>query len=128
MGADDYVSALVGSRDSAAQLTPIEVTAPSEGGSRNIIARAALEQHGDVSVYDAVLRMRPGWLRGRGVANLSGQAFSTGVFRNGRFLGGLNVLTRIDVEFVEEIRYYSRRDAQTRWGFGNDVIEIVDRK
>lgn len=127
MSVDDLLADLVGAGDSATRLEPIEVSAPS-GGSGNVISRADLEDYSDLSAYDAVLRLRPGWTRGRGVANLQGQAFTTGVFRNGRFIGGLSVLTRIHIEFVEEIRYYSRRDAQTRWGFGNDVIEIIDRK
>lgn len=76
--------------------------------------------------YDIVQRLRPGWLRGRGPASLSGAPALPVVYVDDIRSGGLVALERIPAGIVERITFVSGRDASVRYGLdtGGGVILV----
>jgi hypothetical protein len=99
--------------------------------SRNVITQEELEEVPDLTAVEVVSRLRPSWLRNRGTINFGGTTSNPVVFRNGKYMGDLAVLSAIPVEEIGEIWYFDRMDVAQRWGsrrFPGGVIEIVDRR
>jgi hypothetical protein len=106
-------------------------TAPTAIGSRNVITQEALEQSGlqESSIWDAVERLRPNWLRSR-TSTIGFDRVYPVVFVDGSRFGGVDVLRSLRVQNVDEIRYLSPQDATTRYGTGylGGVIAITHRR
>ncbi len=83
-------------------------------GSRDLITEEELAQSPDLSLYDAVRRMRPQWLQVRGTGTESPRVYVDGASR-----GGLDELRSLRVPDVREVRYMGSRDATTRFGTGH---------
>ncbi len=82
-----------------------------------------------VSLYQAVQRLRPAWLRpSRGVSG-SGQRFEPLVYLDDRRFGPIGSLRQLRVSDAEELRYISASDATTRYGTGvpAGVIAVYTR-
>lgn len=96
------------------------------GGPYGPITRSVLAQMGSGSVWDAVERARPHWLRPRGVDRTSGPVDPV-VILNGQERFELADLRTLSLEGVREIRFVPPRDATTRWGtgFAGGVILVV---
>lgn len=96
-----------------------------------MISRAELDAAGSVSVYDAVLRLRPGFLRGRGPTSVVNRAARTlpVVFLNDVEYGELESLHRLPASRIEEVRYYSGPEAATKFGstYGAGAIALKAR-
>jgi hypothetical protein len=87
---------------------------------RNLITGEELTQTGELTtLFDAIRRLRPTWLRGRG--NLSAKVFIDGVE-----LGGTGVLRDYRVDEVRECRFVPAADATMRFGtgYGGGVIQV----
>ena len=96
--------------------------APGSGSAstRNVITAEQLADMNQGSAYDAVQRLRPRWLQGRGVSSVrSGTPELAQVYLDGALVGGLQALTRISISNIREIRYLDGRDATTRFGTGH---------
>jgi hypothetical protein len=79
------------------------------------------------TAYDAISRLRPGWLASRGPTSFdTGTAFAT-VFVDGHPYGDLGSLRNIQAYDVADARYYDVTEAGARFGIrgGNSgVIEV----
>lgn len=78
------------------------------------------------TAYEVVQRLRPGWLRGRGPASLSGAEGLPLVYIDGIRSGGIEALGNVHAGIVTEIRFLSGRDASVTYGLdhGSGVIEV----
>ena len=110
----------------AAELT---LEAPTEQ-SRNVdmVTGAELEETLETTVYDALQRLRPQWLRARGVARTGGNQ-SVSVFINRQRMGDVDFLRTLQPDVVREIRFYSGTEATMTFGSDNTggVINITRR-
>jgi hypothetical protein len=99
-------------------------------GSSSIITRAELNTLDLSTAYDAVQRLRPQFLRGRGSTSIRNpQPVLPVVYIAGVKQGGPEALHRVRVSEVAEIRYIGASDATTRYGTGHTggAIEVVLR-
>jgi hypothetical protein len=72
------------------------------------------------NAYDAVTRLRPGWLRSRGPTSLSGPQSGIPVYvNNQRHSLQATGLRDISVEMVERIERLTAAQAHTRFGAGH---------
>ena len=112
-------------------LTLLAAACASGGGSgesgprsnRNLITGEELTQVAEVdTAFDAIQRLRPNWLRGRGGS-------SPKVFIDGVQMGNAGVLRNYRVDVIRECRYIPPADASLRFGtgFGGGVIEVLTR-
>ena len=101
-------------------------TRPSNSSA--VITRAELGAAGSVSTYDAVLRLRPYFLRDRGPTSLVNQSTRTRsvVFVDDREYGEIEALKNFPAERVDEVRFFSGLEATTRVGsaYGAGVIQL----
>ena len=89
----------------------------------NLITNAELIELTDVNtVFDAIRRLHPNWLTGRGGSPAR-------VFVDGMDMGSTDILRNYRVNQVEEVRFVSPSDAPMRFGtgFGGGVIEVITR-
>jgi len=112
-------------------LTLLAAACASGGGSgesgprrnRNLITSEELTQVGEVgTAFDAIQRLRPNWLRGRGTS-------SAKVFVDGVQMGGTGVLRNYRVGVIRECRFIPPADASMRFGtgYGGGVIEVFTK-
>ncbi|HST60368.1 MAG TPA: hypothetical protein VLK84_16795 [Longimicrobium sp.] len=78
---------------------------------RDVITREELEQTGTANLYDAVERLRPHWMRGRGGSNLGGGGHTIVVYQNDAQLGPLEALRSLNLDFAEELRFLDSSQA-----------------
>ncbi len=93
------------------------------GGSGNTISAENLAGVRDLTVFEAIQRLRPRWLRSRGGSPLP-IVFVDGVRR-----GGPDELKSIPANIVTGIRFIDGRMATTRYGagFGGGMIQVTTR-
>jgi hypothetical protein len=72
---------------------------------RDVISREELAASGTTNLYEAVQRLRPGWLRGGSASNLGGGGQGYVVYQDNARLGGLDALRQVSIEFAEELRF-----------------------
>ena len=112
-------------------LTLLAAACASGGGSgesgprrnRNLITSEELTEVAEVdTVFDAIRRLRPNWLRGRGTSSVR-------VFVDGVQMGGTGALRNYRVDVIRECRFISPTDASLRFGtgYGGGVIEVFTR-
>lgn len=87
----------------------------SGGGDRNLITAEDMADMQHVSALDAVRRLKPNWLRRRGVDSFRG-SFPMAVVVNGVVAGGVRILESYRCGDVKEIRYLNARAATMRYG------------
>lgn len=98
------------------------------GSSRYVVTEADLAGVGDRSVYDALLQLKPAFLRSRDTQTTSHQDITpVHVFVDGGRTEGLEVLRTIPANTVREVRFYEPQQANTRFGTGHNggVIEVT---
>ncbi len=86
----------------------------SSGSTRDTLTRADLLETNEETLYEAIQRLRPRWLRARG-ANLEGRTLPQ-VFVDGSPRGDASVLRQIRVLDVTDVRFLSAIDAATLYG------------
>jgi hypothetical protein len=101
-------------------------TSPS--GSRDVLTAKDLAESGDPNLLLALERLRPNWVRPRGVVSLSGPS-PVVAYVNGLRVGGVEYLVDITINEVELVRFVSASDAATRYGLNvvSGVIEVTTR-
>lgn len=99
---------------------------PEPRVSHELITRAELAGHDDLSAFEVVRRLRPTWLRYRGQAVLSSpEREGLRVYLDGSFFGDAEALGRLRVRAIEEIRFLDSRQATMRFGTGHTVGAIM---
>lgn len=98
------------------------------GSSSAVITRAELNAAGSGSTYDAVVRLRPHFLRDRGPTSLVNESTRTRsvVFVDDREYGEIESMKNVPAQRVEEVRFYPGLEATTRFGsaYGAGVIQL----
>ncbi len=89
------------------------------GGRANLLTVADMSEVQQLSVYQAIQRLRPRWLRQR--SNRLPNVYIDGSRRT----GGLDDLRSMRTSEVQEMQYLSGSDATTRFGTGNDGGAIL---
>lgn len=90
-----------------------ESTAPPRRQRRrsDVITAAELAESNTSNLYEAVERLRPQWLRPRGVTNFSGGGTALYVYQGNTQLGGVEALRSMNIDFAEEIRFLDSTQA-----------------
>ena len=97
--------------------------------SSTLITREELLTTNAPDAYQAVERLHPDWLRGRGLTSLTGAPPQVLVYLDGQRIGGVSMLTRFTLTGIKEIRFHNASDATQRWGTGHSagVIEVISQ-
>ena len=94
--------------------------------SHYVVTEQELANVGDLSAYDALLRLRPAFLRTRDVQTPTHQNVQpVSVFVDGARTEGLDVLRTMLARTVKEMRFYEPAEANTRFGTGNNGGAIL---
>ena len=118
---------LVAASLSTACATGSSGTSSSDSGSRfDVITReqlAEIQATEDISLYDAVRRLHPNWLRGRGTSA------PVMVHFNGARLGGAGELRRFRISDVQYVEHMEGPQATQRFGtgYGAGVLLVFGR-
>lgn len=100
-------------------------TANAPHRNRDVIAAEEIASVDVPTAYDLIRRLRPEFLRPRGVSGVRG-SISPSIYINGiKAPDGLQQLQNINREDVLEIRWLSATDATTRFGTGNSGGAIM---
>ncbi|MGH7617174.1 MAG: hypothetical protein ACREPM_08110 [Gemmatimonadaceae bacterium] len=106
---------------------------PRTRSDRAVISTEELRSSRETSLYDAIQRMRPEWLRTRGATSIqTGMSGNTApdainVFQDLQKLGSVDVLRSIAITQASSLRFYTASEAQMRFGTGNPngAIQII---
>ena len=105
-------------------------TATGSGRHRsgNLLTAAEIaENHADVnSAYDAVARLRPNWLTGRGPSS-SSSGETAQVFVDGQVIGDVQAMRNIQAYYVASMEYFDTSQAGAKFGIragGAGAIEV----
>lgn len=97
-------------------------------GSANgsVITRDQIAAANQMTALEVVRTERPHWLRHRGSTSFSSET-PIKVYIDGVPAGGPEMLSEVATINIEEIRYYSPREAQFKFGTGHvqGAIEVV---
>jgi hypothetical protein len=109
----------------------------STASSRYVIAESELPTSGTETAYDAIMRLRPEFLRVRPAqsynlqpnAGASGPAPAPALIVNGQRAGDLSDLRQIAATALKTVRYYTIEQAKRKFGMQYDggAIEIEYR-
>lgn len=105
-------------------------TRTTSSGAQNSITRAQMFEVNASTVYDAVQKLRPGWLSSRGPVSVTDSSPTVAtVYMSGSEVGDIEFLRTLRPDNVEEVRYYEAGEAGARFGMGHPrgVIEVVPR-
>jgi len=97
-------------------------------GNPNLILEAEIAAAGVTNGLEAVQRLRPAMLRGRGGTSSrdnAGSDLAVVVYVDGVRLGGPESLAQITALTIKDIRFLSASDATTRFGTGVPLGAIV---
>ena len=91
-----------------------------DGSSSATIVEEEFASVRELDGYDAVRRLRPRWLRGRGASSFN-RPGGLRVYVNGMSRGGVAELRRLRASNISQMRYLTGREATTR--FGTDHVD-----
>lgn len=106
---------------------PATTTAPHRTTSRSVLSGDELRAARVTNAYEAVHRLRPEFARARGTASMS--PFSqarVGVFANGVYVGGLEVLRMFSALEIVSIKRMSLSETTVRYGTRYGGIEGLE--
>ena len=100
------------------------------GGQRrnpNVMTTEELRQTDaeGLSAFQVIQRMRPQWLRSRGVGSFGGGSSLPKVLVEEAPFGEVDDLRRMDASEIDELRFLSAADATTRFGTGYPAGAIL---
>lgn len=101
------------------------------GGDRNVIKQEQIQQVGTSdTAYSLVKRLRPNWLRKRGVSSISAPSDIV-VYVEGSRRGGPPALRNVRTLDVASLHFLAPREATLRYGSGHDhgaiQVELKER-
>ena len=102
----------------------------SPGGQRrnpNVITTADLREMDaeGLTAFQTIQRMRPQWLRSRGVGSFGGGSSLPKVLVEEAPFGEVDDLRSMDVSEIDELRFLGAADATTRFGTGYPAGAIL---
>ncbi len=92
---------------------------PGVRTQRNVITVEELAQAGDVSVYEALQKLRPQFLRGRAVPGTATEIIPVAVYIGDLKMEGVEHLREVMVRAVKEVHYLEPQQANARFGGNN---------
>jgi hypothetical protein len=99
-------------------------------GVGNVITAEDISKIEATNAAEAVQRLHPNWLRGRGAASIGGGGVDLPVvYIDDSRQGGLEELGRISTKIIQEIRFVPGTDASVKYGLGHGggVILVVTK-
>lgn len=96
----------------------------------DLITAAEIEAASVSNAYDAIARLRPAMLRGRGQSSIQTPGNDLPiVYVNGLRSGTIEHLRNIPAQDIQQIRFIGASDATTRYGTGHTggIIEVTTR-
>lgn len=96
--------------------------------SRDIIFTEEIQLAQAHNAYDLIYKLRPQWLRSRGIKSINfPEASQPVVYVNRAEYGSINSLNNIPISNIAEVRYFNASDATTKYGSNHTggVIEIT---
>jgi len=99
---------------------PLSATAPATVTDPNVLTGDELRRTDTTTLWDALRRLRPQWLRAR--ANISLVDRDAGepvVYLHGVRHGDLSTLRQFNLDQVRRVEFLDGRDATTRFGTGH---------
>lgn len=117
--------------ESAPQAATSATAAATRGRSADVIPESEIaQQTGVTNAYDLIRRLRPNFLRNVERSSLRTNSSAPLVRLNGQLLGELTELRGIEVTLLQEIRYFSIVEAESRWSgtLGRPVIAVTTKK
>jgi len=97
-------------------------------GNTTQVTQSELAATNSENLYDAIAKLRPGWLSSRGATSVT-NASPTGVdvYMNGTLLGKADYLREVRLLDVSSVRYWDAGQASARFGMGHPrgVIDIT---
>ena len=98
-----------------------------------MISGEELKATRETSLYNAIQRIRPDWLRSRGATSIQGgMAGNPGpdqifVYQDLQRLGTLDILKSMNISQATSLKFYTASEAQMRFGTGNPngAIQIL---
>jgi len=103
----------------------------SSGRDPNVISRQELEASVAVNAYDAIMNLRPTFLRSRGTNTFDAAATTLpDVYVDGQRFGNITNLKSMTLDNIAEIRLLRASDATNKYGTNHTtgVIEVTTRK
>lgn len=100
----------------------------SSAVQHNVVTAADLAPMPNVSLYDALNRIRPSWFRSRNVITPSNPVpVPVHIYVGGVRSEGPDALKLITADRVQEVRFYEPQDANTRFGTDNNggAINVI---
>lgn len=95
-------------------------------GQRNLVTSEQLARAGDVSLYDALVQIRPTFLRSRETPSpVSRQQGVTVYIRGLQMMEGIAHLREIMAKNVEEVRFLEPQQANAQFGGNNNGGALV---
>ncbi len=94
---------------------------------RNLITAEEVEKTVALSAYDLIIKLRPFWIRGRGVRSLNIETAQYPIiYVNGQEFGTIETLREISNSSITEIKFLPPADATIRYGMdhGGGAIMI----
>ena len=79
--------------------------------SSSLITQEEIAAVGATNLYDVVLRLRPGWLTGRGMKNFGGNTGLIVVYQDHIRMGEVGALREIPPNYVVSLRYLDASSA-----------------
>lgn len=113
--------------------------APARRGNANLIVESEFTKVEAANLFEAIQRLRPAMLRGRGTTTLGTSNSDPGigrpnlgtpeVFLDESHYGDVSALTNISVVSVKEVRFLNASEATTKWGTGytSGVIQVITK-
>jgi hypothetical protein len=100
----------------------------AQSSTRNVLAREELMATKEPDLRRAIERLRPQWLRARGAARV-GTVLQVAVFVDDVRAGGVEYLSSLRLEGIQEVRFYTAAEGTTRWGgdVAGGVIAVTRR-
>ena len=92
---------------------------------RNVITNEELVRAGDVNLYDALVQLRPNFLRSHAGPTVSTTPAPVQVYVGGMLMPGTDHLRQIMVKGVKEITFLEPQQAITRFGGNNTGGALV---
>lgn len=115
--------------------------AEAQKGRRNdVITAEEIAKSSANNAYDLVKSLRPAWLRPRGISTgrptvdavgeMGDPGGGMGVYVDGVRVGGLDQLSNVEAQRIQEMRFLNASDATLKYGTGHTqgAIEVTTKR
>lgn len=123
--------AACGASATGGSISPAGAATSAPRTDRSVLTGAELSASRETNLYNAIERLRPDWLRGRGATSFNSTAGmgpdAINVYMDLQRIGTLESLKSMPLTSATSLRFFTASEAQQRFGTGNQngVIQIV---